>query len=132
MANRERGEMSMVAGGTVYTLQLTTNSCCEIEDFTGGRTSDDLIQGVNAGSFKDARLLLWMALRRHHPDLATNDPACLKAIGEIVDAAGGRNAVLRILRELVRLNVEGQDQEGAARPLKAHREPIGVGSTLTH
>jgi len=38
MANRERGELTLAAGGTRYTLRLTTNSCCELESFADGRT----------------------------------------------------------------------------------------------
>lgn len=132
MANRERGELALVAGGRTYTLQLTTNSCCEVEDFTNGRTSDDLIAGINQGSFKDARLLLWVALRTHHPDLATDDPDCLEAIGELIDAAGGRNAILKVLQRLVHLNTEGMGPGGASRPRVARTVPTGGNSRLTH
>jgi len=132
MANRERGELTLVAGRTRYVLRLTTNSCCELESFADGRTSDDVIDGVNRGSFRDARLLLWMALRDQHPDIATDDPDCLFAIGQIIDQAGGRAAVLERLRELVLLNTETEEVGGAARPRLAHRGRTGVGSTLTH
>ena len=132
MANRERGELTLVAGGTRYTLRLTTNSCCELESFADGRTSDDVIDGVNRGSFRDARLLLWMALRDQHPDIATDDPDCLLTIGQIIDQAGGRATVLDRLRDLVLLNTETEESGGAARPRQAHRERTGVGSTLTH
>jgi len=132
MANRERGELTLVAGRTRYVLRLTTNSCCELESFSDGRTSDDVIDGVNRGSFRDARLLLWMALRDQHPDIATDDPDCLFAIGQIIDQAGGRAAVLERLRELVLLNTETDDSGGAARPRLAHRGRTGVGSTWTH
>ena len=132
MANRERGELTLVAGRTRYVLRLTTNSCCELESFADGRTSDDVIDGVNRGSFRDARLLLWMALRDQHPDIATDDPDCLFAIGQIIDQAGGRAAVLERLRELVLLNTETDGSEGTSRPLQAHRGRTGVGSMLTH
>ncbi len=133
MANRERGELTLVAGGTRYTLRLTTNSCCELEEFAEGRTSDDVIEGVNKGSFRDARLLLWMALRDQHPDVATEDPDCLGTIGQIIDQAGGRASVLERLRELVLLNTDvPHEPGGATRPRTAHRGRTGVGSTLTH
>ncbi len=133
MANRERGELTLLAGGMRYTLRLTTNSCCELESFADGRMSDDVIAGVNSGSFRDARLLLWMALRDQHPDLATDDPSCLSAIGDLIDVAGGRLAVLERLRELILLNVDGRDAPGgAARPPKGQPRRTGVGSTWTH
>jgi len=133
MANRERGELTLVAGGTRYVLRLTTNSCCELEAFADGRTSDDVIAGVNRGSFRDARLLLWMALRDQHPDVATDDPACLDTIGSIIDEAGGRAAVLERLRDLVLLNTESTEEPGGAtRPRGAQRGRTGVGSTWTH
>lgn len=132
MANRERGELTLVAGGQRYTLRLTTNSCAELEDFTGGRTSDDVTAGVNRGSFRDVRLLLWMALRDQHKDIATDDPACLEAIGALIDATGGRLAAIAALRELVLLNSD-PTVGGAARPRVAQLgRPTGVLSTWTH
>lgn len=133
MANRERGELTLSAGGRTWTLRLTTNSCCELEAFADGRTSDDVVAGVNRGSFRDARLLLWMALRDRHPDIATEDPACLSAVGQIIDQAGGRQVVLARLRELVLLNTEVPELPGGgARPRQAQRERTGVGSMWTH
>ncbi len=133
MANRERGELRLVvAGGVSYTLRLTTNACAELEDFADGRTSDEVTAGVNRGSFRDVRLMLWMALRDRHPDVATDDPACLAAIGDLIDAAGGRRAVIATLRALVLLNTD-DTAGGAARPLRAQPgRPTGVSSTLTH
>lgn len=133
MANRERGELTLVAGGARYVLRLTTNSCCELESFADGRTSDDVIAGVNRGSFRDARLLLWMALRDKHPDVATDDPECLALIGTIIDRAGGRALVLDRLRELVLINTEQTEEAGgAARPRLAQRGRTGAASMWTH
>jgi len=130
MANRERGELALLVGTRRLVLRLTTNSCCELEDFAG-RTSDEVTAGVNRGSFRDTRLMLWMALRDQHPDIATDDPACLANIGVLIDQAGGRAVVLERLRELVVLNTDTSG--GAARPRVAQLErPIGVSSTLTH
>lgn len=132
MANRERGELTLVAGGTRYTLRLTTNSCAELEDFTSGRTSDEVIAGVNKGSYRDVRLLLWMALRDRHGNLATDDQDCLKDIGDLIDAAGGRAVVVTVMRDLVQLNSDDRPG-GAARPREAQpARPTGVSSVLMH
>lgn len=132
MANRERGELTWEAGGRHFTLRLTTNSCAEVEEFTRGRTFDELTEGVNRGSFRDARLMLWVALRDRHPEIATTDPACLDTIGHLIDAAGGRVAVILRLRELVLLNTDDRPG-GATRPPGAQRgRQIGGNSPLTH
>lgn len=131
MANRERGELAWVVGGHPYTLRLTTNSACELEDFSGGRTADHVIEGVNAGSYRDVRLLLWMALRDHHPDVATTDLSCLEAIGRLIDRSGGRPSAVATLRTLVLLNSE-PSPGGVPRPLPAQPVRRGVNSTLRH
>lgn len=131
MANRERGEVTLVAGGRVYTLRLTTNACCELEEYAG-KTSDEVIAGVNRGSFSDVRLLLWMALRDKHPDVATETVEALTVMGDLIDAAGGRAAVIERLRVLVILNSAPEAKGGAARPRKAQARRTGVSSTWTH
>jgi|ERR1051325_1892550 hypothetical protein len=146
MANPERGEQTLVADGQSYTLRLTTNACAELEDFVPGMTWDKLQVGIRNGSMKSARLLLWTALRDHHPDVATTNPESLKAIGTMVDRSGGINgrglaALLAELKRFVALNEEpfqdDEDEPGGAKG--AQQDPTapedadlaGVGSSST-
>jgi len=135
MANRARGELALVAGERTYTLRLTTNACCELEDYAGGRTWDQVTAGINRGSLKDVRLLFWAALRDPHPELATDDPSSLTAIGTVIDEAGGIRVVLSRLRVLLQLNAD-RPPEGAGaaepRPPDAPPAPTGPSSVSTH
>jgi len=131
MANRERGEFTLRAGEHAYVLRLTTNAACELEDFANGRNLGNVYAGMNRNSLKDIRLFLWVALRDKHPEIATDDPACLKTIGTIIDAAGGIEGISDQLEAFMALNAdtgetedEKKQQEGAAkkagtRPRKA-------------
>lgn len=99
MANRERGELRLVARHRSYLLRLTVQACCELEDRTG-RTLAKVIAGVNAGSATDLRWLFWTALQdRHGEDAPTPDAA-----GLIANTAGGLFAILTAMRSLVALN----------------------------
>lgn len=86
MANREKGEVSFSSQGQTYTLRLSINALCELEDLmsTGDKriTVQDVTQRVNRGDMTAIRALLWAALREHHPALT------LKDVGNVLEAAG--------------------------------------------
>lgn len=133
MANKQRGEFTLKAGSARYTLKLTTNAICEFEDFEGARarTFDEVMDGLKHGRLKDVRLFFWMALRAHHPDLATDDPTSLNAIGNLIDDAGGLAGVLKQIQAFIAINTEAVESvpktkktEGAADPLDAQ---VGTG-----
>jgi hypothetical protein len=141
MANKHRGELSIKLGSDTYRLRLGTNATCELEDFvgaqtkTGGRTWDQILLGIDRGSRKDIRLFLWVALREFHPDIATDDLACLTTIGDLIDAAGGSRALLLHIVRLIEANApppKGTDEEvpKKARPSGA-QAGTGDGSTPT-
>lgn len=125
MANRERGEFTLVAGDRRVVLRLTTNAGAELEDFTNGRTLAQVYAGMAKESLKDTRLFLWCALRDKHPEIATDDPVCLKDIGGIIDDAGGLDGIATQIEAFVNLNLppkkETKPDKGgnAARPPKA-------------
>jgi hypothetical protein len=76
MANPNRGEVSLVAGETTYTLVFTINAICEAEEATGQNLLGDLTR------LSTLRLMLWAALRTHQPDMTK------ARAGEIIMAAG--------------------------------------------
>lgn len=124
MANRERGEIPLVIGADRYVLRLTTNACCELENLTDGKRNwDQVWEGMKAGSQRDVRYFMWVALRHHHPEIASDDPASLKAIGDLIDIAGGATLLFVQLRALMQLNLEQLKEEGKqaalTRPRKA-------------
>lgn len=146
MANKQKGEFILKAGKKRYTLKLTTNAVCELEDFAGaqtkagvGRTWDQVTAGIDKGSMRDIRLFFWVALREFHPEIATDDIGSLKAVGHVIDQAGGLFGITKQMTELVKLNAVGTgeaDDEPEEAPTTV-RPPdaqagTGVGSTPTH
>lgn len=130
MANQERGEFTLVVGDRRFTLRLTTNACAELEDFAGGRTWDQVQLGIARGSVKDVRLLLWAALREHHADVATDAPESVKAIGRLIDDAGGFAGLLAQIRSFVTLNQDPEHvppQEKGETPDPPEAQAVGAG-----
>jgi len=123
--NRERGEFTLTAGATTYTLRLTTNAIAEVEDLTNGRTWDQVMSGIQRGSVKDVRLLLWASFRERHPDIATMNVTSLRAIGDIVDASGGLGGIFEQIKAFLALNAPETPPEEAGRPPGA--EPAEAG-----
>lgn len=83
MANPHRGQVPLVAGDTTYTLCLSTNALCELEDITGETVTQvtEKLNGAGA-SMKLIRALVWAGLQDHHPDVD------VKAAGKIISQAG--------------------------------------------
>jgi len=139
MANKERGEFLLTAGERIYKLRLTTNACAEMEDISGGRTWDQVQLGIMRGSAKDLRLLFWGALREFHPEIATDDAKSLRAVGKLIDDAGGFEGLMEQGQAFVALNQRQADDEPPAEkgpaaksdPPSAQPEAVGVGSVLT-
>jgi hypothetical protein len=137
MANRERGEFTLIAGEATYVLRLTTNACCELEDFSG-RLFDDVQTRTNRGSLVNLRLLLWAALQEHHADIATPDKAGLTRVGRIIDAGGGLLGLMKQIRAFLAWNADtGDTPKKAGEAAAGARPPVaragtGDSSTLMH
>lgn len=99
MANRERGEYTLVALDRSYVLRLTVEACCQVEDRTGVvlRT---IIDRVNHGQASGCTALLWAALQDQHG----LDVPTFAAAGAIVDTAGGMRRVMPVLSAFMALN----------------------------
>jgi hypothetical protein len=133
MANPERGEMTLVAGEQTYTLRLTTNACCDLEDRSGHKL-DDVFRRAYDGGIRDLRWLIWAALQDRHADQAKT-PA---DAGRIIDEAGGIQGVLQQMIAFMKLNTEGQSKvqevkpngkDATADPSMAQAEASGDSST---
>lgn len=106
MANRERGELRLVAQDRTYTLRLTTGACCELEDRTG-QTLAAVIEGVNAGRATATRWLGWAALQARHGD----EVCTVEAAGDVLTAAGGFEVVRPVLSAFMALNADDDTSE---------------------
>jgi hypothetical protein len=85
MANAQKGEVALEAGGETYRLQFTTNAMCELEEATGQSINliiADLSDIDNPPGIRTMRVLLWAALTEHHSTLN------LKDAGRICDEIG--------------------------------------------
>lgn len=83
MANPHRGQVSLVAGDTTYTVSLSTNALCEIEEHFGKSVSEVAgLLGADNVSMKTVRAIFWAALQDNHPDVD------LKGAGLIITEAG--------------------------------------------
>lgn len=91
MANAHRGEVELKAGDKTYTLALTINALCDVEEAS---------PGVNIlGDFSrlsNIRLMLWAALRTHHPELQKSDA------GRILQEAGFDAAKIAVTKAIER------------------------------
>ena len=123
MANRERGEMDLTAGDKTYTLKLTTNATCELEDLSG-KVLDDIMRQLAKGSSKALRWILWASLQEYHADVAKD----VKDVGPIIDAAGGIVGVSEQLAKFAALNAD-DSEDVKANPKKAQADQAGETST---
>lgn len=120
MANKERGEVDLVAGGTTYTLRLSINALAEVEQMMG--LGIDEILAVLRKPKGGLRLttwrgILWGALREFHK--CTPDEA-----GEIMGVAGVPETVAK-LNEAMAVAFPDGDGANAENPPKASH---GAGS----
>ena len=80
MANRERGTVTIAAGGKDYLLQFTTNAMCELEDATGKSITAvvaELSDEANPPGMKLLRTLLWAGLTEHQAGIDIKDAGAI-------------------------------------------------------
>lgn len=100
MANRERGELEVVAlDGQATTWRLSMNALCGLESRTGQKMLE-VFQAVEAFSPLALRSVVHAALQEYH---AADYPTAESA-GDYIDRIGGVLVALEKVRELVELN----------------------------
>ncbi len=129
MANKERGEVCLVARDKAYTLAMTTNGACELEA-ASGRKLEQVFRGALSYSLVDMRWMVWGALQEHHSDEIKTP----KDAGRFIDDAGGLAKVWTALNAFQQANADtSTDQKAeagkASDPLIAQVEVNGNGST---
>lgn len=138
MANRERGEVSIDIDGTSYTLCLDINAMCRVEEMfsTAGRevTFQEVLERVQAGSFRHIRAVLWACFLKHQPTLT------VEQLSELSVKSGGLTPFVdRLLsslglqvtpdpKDLKTLGVNGRPRKAQTRTRGAG---IGGSSTVT-
>ncbi len=134
MANRERGQVNLEVDGRTYTLVLTLNAMCEVEDALSTPEQDvvfnDLLKRLPKQKMKDFRLFIWACLREHHVEMTVADA------GTLVQQVGGVAAFnRRIAALLASASPDPEDLKDAGvspetRPRKAQLVAGGTGADL--
>lgn len=110
MANKERGEVSLVARDKTYTLVMTTNGACELENACG-RSLDDIFAGALRGKLVDVRWMIWGTLQAHHADeIKTPQDA-----GNFIDDAGGLLVVANAINGFMQANADTSTDKKAGK-----------------
>lgn len=120
MANKHKGEIDIEVGDKTYTLALTLDAMCQLEDkfSTPDRpvTFQEVIELADGGSLRHLRALIWAALQLHHKDMSIQD------ISPMVHEAGG---IFQFSMAFIRLAKESfadpKDLEGLG--VKAGQNP---------
>jgi hypothetical protein len=112
MANPNRGEVALAAGGRAYKLSFSVNALCELEEELDKPVAEIVAafqdeKHVRLGSI---RVLLWAALRDHH------DEVTIKEAGLIATDAGIQ-PVVEAIGQAFRLAFP--EAKGSANPRKA-------------
>jgi hypothetical protein len=98
MANPLKGEVSLAAGETTYTLCFTSNAIVQAEKLLGVSS----IAQANLTSYDTIRTLLWCALQKHHGTVS------LPGTGDVMDeCVGGLEAVGDPLARALRFRISG-------------------------
>lgn len=114
MTNTVRGTMTVEALGKTWTLKLSTNALCELEEQLGQgiESLGAMLQDPNQGRMKLFRLVVWAALTDNHPDIKLTDA------GTLIDALG-MEETMSVLQRLMTLTMPEQKKGVNGSPRKA-------------
>lgn len=105
MANPHMGEVSLKAGDATYTLVLTINSICDVEEETGRNLLGDLSR------LATLRLMLYAALKEKHPAIT------IAEAGNIIAAATAGKVMEAVSKALTLATAKPKDAgEAKANP----------------
>jgi len=81
---RGQGDVTLKAGGDTYTIRMSMNAICDIEEESGRSFSEvtDEMSAKTKVSVRLTRLLLWGGLQEHHEGMT------IKGAGVVLEAAG--------------------------------------------
>lgn len=123
MANPHKGEVSVVIGETTYTLALTLNAMCELQD-EFGVSWEQVAAQAEQGSPKHLRSLLWVSLRKHHKDLTLDQFGDM----DLVDVRRLGEAFMKlVLSSMPDARDVAELGAGKKRPRGAQVKPNGTG-----
>jgi len=106
MANAQRGEVELVAGTTSYTLCLSINAICEMQN-RNKKTYAEMVASMRSLDINALRDILWMTLKKYHgksfPDA--------NSVGDLIDSLdNGVNDAVTAIAALFALNESRGEQ----------------------
>lgn len=127
MANRERGEVSVVvtrAGeeDRRYTLRPHLNYLAELEDRTG-KTIADIQAAAGRGSVSAMRQIVWAALQHYHG----TEVKTFADAGNWITAAGGLLVIAKALQDMQAAQTD-EPAEGSGTRKRPRRAQGGTGA----
>lgn len=116
MANPHRGQVPLPAGGVTYTLSMSINAMCALEDHLSRPIGEIMMEmyAVQANparlSVKLPRAVLWAALQDHHSEI---DEA---GAGEVMDRVGVVPAMAAVTKAMTLAFPAKEKGKGEDRP----------------
>lgn len=125
MANAERGEVVMTIAGREFTLMLSMEAGCQIQQRMK-KTVGELMLAADRLDYEAIRVLMWAALQFHHGD----EFKTIDKVNGLLNAAGGPKVFFRYAKELADLEaMDGEAKAAAdANPLVAQADGTGESS----
>lgn len=122
-ANPERGEVDLVVGEKTYTLRPSMNAICAMQKRTG-KTYGQLLNSIDVMDIESLREVFFTFLQAYHKaEIVTAEKA-----GNLMDDAGGNNAIVSVIVEVMKANAKRSKQEGASGPADPPTAQAGTGS----
>jgi hypothetical protein len=84
MANPHKGEVSFKSGDKEYTLSLTINAMCELDEALGIEDALNTLVARGKLSVRQSRTMFFVALKHHHEEIKDEQQAAaLVTFGEM-------------------------------------------------
>lgn len=127
MANRQKGEAEIQAGGKTYVLRMTMTSMCQAEDKMSTPDKDvtfvEIMQKADRGSMRHMRVVFWAALLPHQPHMTLQDAS------DVIEEIGGVPALGAALLAMSKASQpDAEDLPKGKRPPKAQVNGAATGT----
>ena len=127
MANREKGEVSVVIAGTSYTLVKRFKACVEAEAMLRslGRptTWGEIEKGLDSNSAESISVIIWALLHTYHPDMTLDDVyAMLDEVGADVVGQAIGSAFMAAIPDQRDVKALAQSRPRKAQPIRGTGE----------
>lgn len=107
MANPHKGEVSFKSGDTDYTLRISINTMCELDDALKVEDAFNTLFVTGKATLKQLRTAFFLALRKQHPEIEDEEQAA-----DLVTL----NEMMRLLTQAVERHNPPEEEGGVPRP----------------